>query len=563
MKKRILVMLLAAMLMVSLLPVSALAADATSGTCGENVTWSFDEGSGTLTISGTGEMEDYMGVSSPPWDDLKVKNLKINSGITSIGHGAFERCEIKSVVIPEGVTVINNVAFMECRYLTSVQLPTTLTRIGGDAFAYCERLTEIRIPASVSDLGSSMFVEYDNVFRGCGNLSKFQVDGSPYFSTDEYGVLYNKDKTALVAAPIKLDGVYKVPNSVRHIAANAFERCGITGLVLSENLEMIPRWMCFNCQDIKFLYIPASVRTIENNAFSSCGNLSDVYYGGSEKAWNTMVEYRVEFGNEYLLGANIHFNAEAPNVPCSHKSETVKGKAATCTATGLTDGSKCSVCGEVLKAQEEIPVKAHSFKDGKCSVCGAKDPNYVEPTPTPPAGDNPFTDVPNDAWYAAPVLWAKANNVTGGTSATTFGPDDSCTRAQVVTFLWAANGKPEPKSMNNPFKDVANNAWYLKPVLWAVEQGITGGIAEGKFGPEQTCTRAQIATFLYAAAGKPEVSGKSSFKDVKDADWFAKPIIWAAQNEVTGGIGDGKFGPNNTCTRAQVVTFLYKVYGNN
>ena len=113
MKKRILVMLLAAMLMVSLLPVSALAADATSGTCGEKVTWSFDEGSGTLTISGTGEMEDYMGVSSPPWDDLKVKNLKINSGITSIGHGAFERCEIKSVVIPEGVTVINNVAFMD------------------------------------------------------------------------------------------------------------------------------------------------------------------------------------------------------------------------------------------------------------------------------------------------------------------------------------------------------------------------------------------------------------------------------------------------------------------
>ena len=268
----------------------------------------------------------------------------------------------------------------------------------------------------------------------------------------------------------------------------------------------------FNCEAMKFIYIPASISTIRYTAFSYCENLSDVYYGGSKKAWNTIVERRVEYGNEVLGKAEIHYESDVPNYVVPTPTPT---------------------------------------------------PPAVTPTPTPPAGNNPFTDVPNDAWYAAPVLWAKANNITGGKTETTFGPDDGCTRAQVVTFLWAANGKPEPKSMNNPFKDVANNAWYLKPVLWAVEQGITGGIAEGKFGPEQTCTRAQIATFLYAAAGKPEVSGKSSFKDVKDADWFAKPIIWAAQNEVTGGIGDGKFGPNNTCTRAQVVTFLYKVYGNN
>ena len=174
---------------------------------------------------------------------------------------------------------------------------------------------------------------------------------------------------------------------------------------------------------------------------------------------------------------------------------------------------------------------------------------------------NPFSDVADTDWFYVPVIWAYINNVTGGTSETTFGPNDGCTRAQVVTFLWAANGKPEPKSMDNPFIDVADDAWYLKPVLWAVENGITGGVSADQFGPEQTCTRAQIATFLYAAAGKPEVSGKSEFSDVLDTDWFAKPIIWAAQNDVTGGIGDGKFGPNNTCTRAQVVTFLYKVYG--
>ena len=288
---------------------------------------------------------------------------------------------------------------------------------------------------------------------------------------------------------------------------------------------------------------------------------------------------------------------------CVHTEKVLPAKEASCEQSGLTEGKICSQCGEILVKQEIIPAKEHdyvgvvitaptckdyglkqyvckndashtynellepteehNYSEGKCTVCGAADPDYVAPTPTPPAVDNPFTDVADDAWYAAPVLWAKANNVTGGKTETTFGPDDGCTRAQVVTFLSAANGKPEPKSLNNPFTDVADDAWYVKPVLWAVEQGITGGVAEGKFGPEQTCTRAQIATFLYAAAGKPEVKGGSTFSDVADSDWFAKPIIWAAENEVTGGIGDGKFGPSNTCTRAQVVTFLYKVYGNN
>ena len=131
----------------------------------------------------------------------------------------------------------------------------------------------------------------------------------------------------------------------------------------------------------------------------------------------------------------------------------------------------------------------------------------------------------------------------------------------MVTFLWAANGKPAPKTTENPFKDVKSTDWFYQPVLWAVENGITGGIAADQFGPNQTCTRGQIVTFLYAAVEKPEIEGSSTFKDVKDTDWFAKPVIWAAQNEVTGGIGDGKFGPNNTCTRCQVVMFLYKVYG--
>ena len=172
-----------------------------------------------------------------------------------------------------------------------------------------------------------------------------------------------------------------------------------------------------------------------------------------------------------------------------------------------------------------------------------------------------FTDVLTADWFYNPVNWAVNASVTGGIGGGMFGPGNFCTRAQVVTFLYAAAGKPEVTTTDNPFEDVADDAWYLKPVLWAVENGITGGTSPTTFGPDNYCTRAQVVTFLYAAKGKPEITANSTFADVADTDWYAKPVIWAKENNVTGGISATEFGPNQTCTRAQVVTFLYKVYG--
>ena len=117
------------------------------------------------------------------------------------------------------------------------------------------------------------------------------------------------------------------------------------------------------------------------------------------------------------------------------------------------------------------------------------------------AADSPFTDVSTSDWYYSSVRWAVENSVTGGTSPTTFAPNEGCTRAQVVTFLWAANGKPEVLAVTSPFTDVSPSDWFFKPVLWAVKQGITKGISDTEFGPEQTCTRAQIVTSPYAARG--------------------------------------------------------------
>ena len=175
-----------------------------------------------------------------------------------------------------------------------------------------------------------------------------------------------------------------------------------------------------------------------------------------------------------------------------------------------------------------------------------------------PASENPFTDVPSGAYYEDAVIWAVKKDITSGTSATTFNPDGSCTRAQAVTFLWRAAGSPEPKSAAMPFTDVPADAYYAKAVAWAVENGITKGTSDTMFSPDASCTRAQIVTFLWRAGGSPAVSGNSAFSDVVSDAYYAAAVAWAEKNGVTGGIGGGLFGSDNTCTRAQIVTFIYR-----
>ena len=170
--------------------------------------------------------------------------------------------------------------------------------------------------------------------------------------------------------------------------------------------------------------------------------------------------------------------------------------------------------------------------------------------------ENPFTDISKNDYFYDAVLWAVEEGITSGTSDTTFSPNVSCTRAQMVTFLWRVSGFPKA-SITNPFTDVSADAYYYDAVLWAVEQGITGGTGDGKFSPDAPCTRAQMATFLWRAAGSPApASNVSAFTDVPEGSWYAKAVQWAYEQNITNGTGDGKFSPDATCTRAQMVQML-------
>ena len=170
---------------------------------------------------------------------------------------------------------------------------------------------------------------------------------------------------------------------------------------------------------------------------------------------------------------------------------------------------------------------------------------------------NLFVDVKASDYFYDAVLWAAEKGVTSGTDALHFSPNAPCTRAQIVTFLWRAAGSPAPKNMSS-FADVPADAFYAKAVAWAVENGITGGTGDGKFSPDATCTRAQAVTFLYRASGAPAVSGNAAFSDVATNAYYAAAVTWAEKNDITGGIGGGLFGSNNNCTRAQIVTFIYR-----
>ena len=172
----------------------------------------------------------------------------------------------------------------------------------------------------------------------------------------------------------------------------------------------------------------------------------------------------------------------------------------------------------------------------------------VEPDPSS------FTDVAADAWYAESVAWAVENGITSGTGTSTFSPSKTCTTAEILTFLWRAAGSPEPTGEENPFTDVATDAYYFKPALWAYEQGLLSGT---QLQGDAPCTRASTVTYLWKLAGSPEMDAPD-FTDVPaDAD-YAQAVAWAVEQGITSGTGSGTFSPDQICDRSQIVTFLYQ-----
>ena len=466
MKKKLLTLFLAICMICTLLPFSALADNATSGKCGDNVTWSFENG--TLTISGKGDMYDYSedddGNIDSPWANYTddITSVVVKSGVTYVGQFSFAYCEnLKKADIADTVTLMGWVAFKNCSSLEYIELPKNLDYISMQLFENCSSLTSILFPKSCDIIGLKAF---------------------------------------------------------------------------------------YGCTSLKSVTLPSTLREIYDRAFINCPNLKDVYYDGTKADWDKIL---IDGYNHIYTGvtqdihnATFHYNTH------NYVKSTVDP---TCTEKGYTL-HECLTCDESNK-DTYISALGHNYKDGKCTRCGAKE-TAVNPVP-----ENPFKDVAKDSYCYEPVLWAYNHDpqVTAGVDKTHFAPDNNCTRAQIVTFLWRANGCPSVKGIKNPFKDVKSSDYYYDAVLWAVSKNITTGIDATHFAPNNTCTRGQAVTFLWRANENPKpVSTKCPFNDVKTSDYYYNAVLWAVGKNITNGVDATHFAPNNTCTRGQIVTFLYR-----
>ena len=381
------------------------------------------------------------------------------------------------------------------RMLTSVTIPEGVVKIGGDAFAAAERLKAVKLPDSLEYIGDRAFV------------------GSALTSI-------------------------AIPPHVKYIGVSAFSGCKLESITLSGNeLETIEDWAFFNNPlRMDTLKIPNSVKRVGVSAFhggiiknlilsEGMTELTNSSFAGSNWLQTLRIPASIKTIGESALEGRINFNPDDPAYTTQVFYEGTESEWAK-----VTIGARNEPLGTM-----KVQCKAEPFVD-------------------------PFLDVLQKEYYAEPVAWAVNHNpqITNGTGATTFSPNNPCTRGQIVTFLWRAAGQPDPKKTANPFGDVKADAYYYKAVLWAVEQGITNGTSATAFSPESPCTRAQVVTFLWRNAKQPKAAGSNPFSDVASGEYYYDAVLWAVRNEITNGIDATHFGPNNTCTRGQIVTFLYR-----
>ena len=463
---------------------SIMSSAATSGTCGDKLTWDFDDSTGTLTISGTGEM------TSRPWNSWSgfsirenIRNVVIENGVTSIKNYAFQYCDnISNLTIGNAVTTIGDAAFEGCNSLIHVTIPDNVTLIDTYAFYNCNSLKSVTVGKGVITIGRAAFAD-------CNSLASITVDiNNKYYLNDKYGVLFNKDKTTLVQYPIgNTRTSYTIPNSVTTIGDYAFRRCdNLTSVTIPDSVTTLDSVVFANCTSLVSVTIPDSITSIGISAFYNCNSLTDVYYSGLEAQWKKI---SINSSNEPLLNAKIHYNncsgycnsvilptcttqgyttyvcecgysyekdyvdalghtdgeiveenyvaptctetGSKDNVTyCTvcdaetsrkeiiidatgHTEEEIPAVAPTCTENGLTAGVKCSVCGEIITSQQEIPANGHKyesvvtaptcteqgyttytcacgdsyvddytdplghdFENGTCTECNATDPDY-------------------------------------------------------------------------------------------------------------------------------------------------------------------------------------------
>lgn len=540
--------------------------------------------SGTVAIAG-GAFKDC----------AKLERLVIPDSVTAIGKSAFENCAaLKRITLPKSIAKLEALTFSGCAALAEITLPDGLKTLGEKVFSGCAALKSVKIPAEVTVIPTEAFsgcVSLESItipksvshinehaFDGCTALKKVDYLGSDTDwsqVTKETGnnVLDNAEKSFT-----RTDHEHKYTDTV--IPPTCTERgCTVHLCACGDKREdsytpplghSYRGGICVRCGILdpngdtqhKHDFIPTVTKpTCLTEGFTtytcSCGECYTKDYvsavGHKTQLQNAKAAGCMTggyTGDEVCTFCGKVFKQGSVIFALGHDPQPARVKAPTCNESGYTGDLICMRCGDMTQIGKTVAAAGHKFFGGVCSVCGAKG---AEAAPE-------FDDVKPGAFYFDAVQWAVKNGITNGTGKNTFSPNDVCSRYQIVMFLWRAAGQPEAKAALS-FADVKPGDIFYEAVQWAVERGITKGTSSTNFSPFAPCTRGQIVTFLYRSAGSPAISGACDFSDVSAGSFCHDAVIWASSEGITKGTSAGRFSPNEGCTRAQVVTFLYRASG--
>ena len=518
-----------------------------------------------------------------------VESVSMSDAVNAVGESAFSNCsKLKSVVLSKGLKELKSSLFSGCSALEAISIPDSVKMLGNGVFSGCAALKEVKIPGEVTVIPK-------NAFSGCTSLEGVSIPASvtaiKEAAFDGCTALKNvmflgKDdewsRVAIEGSNEALKDARKSFASHTHsyvdtvtaptCTANGYtvHKCSCGDTKTDSYTKMLGHsyqgGICVRCgvlEDHKHDFkqtvtAPTCISEGFTTYTCACGE-------SYKKNYVSALEHKPELKNEKKAGClkggytgdevctvcGKVFKAGSVILALGHSTELRNEKTATCVNGGYTGDLVCVRCGDIIEQGKATAAAGHKFFGGKCSACDAQESG------SRPVEAKSFDDVIPGTFYYDAVMWAVKNNITKGTGASTFSPGDGCTRFQIVTFLWRACGCPTAATAAS-FSDVSPSDSFYEAVRWAVERGITNGTGGSSFSPYATCTRAQIVTFLYRAAGSPTVSSGIRFFDVAPNAFCRDAVVWATERGITNGTSDTTFSPDAVCTRAEVVTLLYR-----
>ena len=424
--------------------------------------------------------------------------------------------------------------------------------------------------------------DFFNEITAAGGNYRFNSNGTPILPAPKYAVSFVVTPAELANVVIKVNGQEVTKPVDLEAGTYTVEVSADNCKAFNSNIT-ITADTATHTQTIAMTYLPADYTKVDEAIAKANALNKDNYknFSAVEAAVNAVVHDKniteqdevdamakaINDAIDALVRRSSGGGSSSATYPVNAPAKTENGTV----TISPTNASKGRMVTITVKPDSGYKLDDLTVKDKDGNELKLTDKGSGNYTFTMPAGKvdisaafakevevSPFNDVSTSAYYYEAVKWTQEKGITGGIGDSLFGPDQPCTRAQIVTFLWRSAGSPEPENASR-FSDVSADSYYAKAVAWAVENGITIGTGNGRFSPDDACTRAQIVTFLFRALGK-QTDNRAEFIDVPADSYYTNAVAWAVENNITNGIGNSLFGPDQPCTRAQIVTFLYRAY---